>query len=331
MNDLESRGGTLVPTYAQLLERTDAPPGSSWGVFGKDDEIGSINFITPSTVKQAATLITRGACFNLDFPINGFNPPLSPRRGHAKQTIFARHADARDDWLDGYFLQQSSHLDGLRHRRSHEHGFYNGVPDDSVDVGTPYLGINRWAQVGIAGRAVLLDIDRHLGKRNGRLDHEAGESFGVALLQNVALEQGVRFDHGDLLLLRTGWTRFFLEEASDTYRHSLQQGVRSGGLRQSRETLAWLWDHHFAVVASDNVALEALPGADDSPFQTPTDGGLMHQEMIAMLGLALGELWNLEDLAADSAATGNYYAFITVKPLNLIGGVGSPANALAIR
>jgi hypothetical protein len=53
--------------------------------------------------------------------------------------------------------------------------------------------------------------------------------------------------------------------------------------------------------------------------------------MIAMLGLALGELWNLEDLAADSAATGNYYAFITVKPLNLVGGVGSPANALAIR
>jgi len=71
----------------------------------------------------------------------------------------------------------------------------------------------------------------------------------------------------------------------------------------------------------------------DSPFAktAPEDRGMMHQELIAKLGVPLGELWNLTDLARHIRRTGRWDALVTVKPLHLTGGVGSPANATAIR
>jgi len=55
-----------VPTYRELCARTDAPPGSSWGIFGADDEIGAVNFLTEDRVLAGARCITRGAVFTLD-------------------------------------------------------------------------------------------------------------------------------------------------------------------------------------------------------------------------------------------------------------------------
>ena len=69
--------------------------------------------------------------------------------------------------------------------------------------------------------------------------------------------------------------------------------------------------------------------AESSPFRdtAPEDAGMMHQELIAKLRVPLGELWNLTDLVADSRRTGRWDALVVVKPLNLVGGVGSPPNA----
>lgn len=84
-----------------------------------------------------------------------------------------------------------------------------------------------------------------------------------------------------------------------------------------------LWDWHVAAVCADNPAVEVRPG-------DRRDGSL-HRRAIAMLGLALGELFNLEALAADSADDHRYTSFFTGVPLNLPGGVGSPANAIACK
>ena len=94
-----------------------------------------------------------------------------------------------------------------------------------------------------------------------------------------------------------------------------------------------MWDNQVALFATDTFAVEVLPVVADSPFldTAPEDAGMMHQELIAKLGVPLGELWNLTDLAADSRRTGRWDALVVVKPLNLTGGVGSPANATAIR
>lgn len=319
-----------IPSYAQLARRDDGyPKGSSWGVFGKDDQLGSVNFATPERVLDALRSVKRGRVINLDYPINAFD--FSAGRTHARHTIFAKHKDARDDYLDGFFLQGTSQVDSLRHRRHHEHGFYNAVPNACVAVGTDDLGIGKWAESAIVGRGVLLDVDGYLRESDRHLDFDQGETIEVGLLDEVARREGVEFRSGDMLLIRTGWSRYYLEDASPEERQSYKKKVRSPGLLQSRETLEWLWDHQFALVAADNVAVEALPISEESPFKSETDGGLMHQDLIAMLGFALGELWNLEELAKDCQSEGSFYCALVCKPLYLVGGAGSPANAIAIR
>ncbi len=319
-----------IPTYAQLMNCNDGlPKGSSWGLFGKEDQLGSVNFATPECVLDAMRCVRRGKVINLDYAINAFD--FSASRSHARHTIFSKHRDARDDYLDGFYLQGTSQVDGLRHRRHHEHGFYNAVPDTAVEVGTDALGIGKWAELAIVGRAVLLDVDGHLRNSGRHLDFSKGEPIEVGLLDEVVRSEGVELRSGDMLLIRTGWSRYYLEEASPVERESQKKQVRSPGLLQSRDTLAWLWDHQFALVAADNVAVEALPISDSSPFSSETDGGLMHQDLIAMLGFALGELWNLEQLAADCHSEGTFDCALVCKPLYLVGGAGSPANAVAIR
>lgn len=329
-----------VKSYRELRARGDGPPGSAWGVFGKDDEVGTLNFLTPERVRAAAALVKRGAVFNLDHRLDAFTPALVPHREPPRHTIFSKSAHHRDDHIDNLFLQASSQIDGLRHFRHQEHGFYNYAAEDKIVAGSPTIGINRYAEFGIVGRGVLIDIERHLRKAGKRLDHRRGEGFPARLLDEVAAAQGVAFKPGDILLMRTGWLDFYFNELTADERIAFQRDPRSPGFDQSWDTPEWLWDHQISVAASDNLGLEAIPSRPDSPFVTardrasganPIHAGLMHPTLIALMGLCIGELWDLEALAADCAATGVYDSMVTVKPLNLTGGVGSPANALAIK
>jgi hypothetical protein len=330
-----------MKTYAELLKRTDAPPGSSWGLFGPDDELGMLNFLTPEKTKAAARLVRRGDIFNLDCALDAFKPPIAAHRHDSEHKIFGNSPHHRDDYLNGFYLQSSTQLDGFRHYRHPRYGFYNGKPDESVAVGEPTLGIHRLSERGIVGRGVLIDIPRFLEKAGRQqLDHREGEAFPVSLLDEAAQSQGVAFASGDILIIRTGWLDYYFNQASDTDRAALPGKLRSPGLVQGHETLAWLWDHQLSVVAADNAGLEAIPAIADSPLiketvglegVSPRHAGLMHPYLIAMLGVVIGELWDAEALAADCAADGIYEFLVSSKPLNLVGGVGSPANAMAVK
>jgi len=338
--DWEGKPVQALPSYADLLARRDGPPGSSWGVFGAHDEVGTLNFLTPDSVRHAATLVRRGAVFSLDHPLDRFDPPIARSRRVPRHTIFSNSPHHRDDHLDGLYLQATSQVDGLRHFRHPDHGFYNGVPDEAVAAGSPTIGVNRYAERGIVGRGVLIDVDRHVRRAWGRpLDHRAGEGFPAALLDEAAAAQGVSFRPGDLLVMRTGWLDCYFNEMSPEERQAMPGNLRSPGLEQSHDTLAWLWDRRIAMGASDNAGFEAIPARADSPFvseadrragRDPIHAGLMHPAMIALLGLCIGELWDLEALAADCARSGVWEFLLVVKPLHVVGGVGSPANATAI-
>ena len=93
-----------------------------------------------------------------------------------------------------------------------------------------------------------------------------------------------------------------------------------------------MWDAQLSLLASDTFAVERLPVVDDSPFleSAPDDKGMMHQEILAKLGIPLGELWRLGPLARALGERGRHDCFVTVKPLNVTGATGSPANATAI-
>lgn len=312
-----------LPSYAQLLARTDAPAGSTWGLFPGDDELGAVALLGPTEVQRGVACARRGAVFSLDHPIGAFD---SPHRPPASHVIIDMGRGWRDDYLDGFYLQQTSQVDGLRHVAHHAHGFYNDTAPERLVAGDPVIGVNRWADRAIVGRGVLVDVDRHRTQQGRPLQHLPGEPIGVALLEETLAAQGTTLARGDLLVLRTGF------EA-----HRAAHPGRRGhaGLEQSREMLAWLWDHRIPLVAADTVALECVPPVPTSPFTRPdatdSNDSLMHAELIALLGLVVGELWNLEALAEDCANDGGYDFLLVVKPLNLIGGVGSPPNATAVR
>jgi kynurenine formamidase len=309
-----------IPTFAELPVVDDAPPKSAWGVFGRDDQLGSLNFLTPERRQRAARLVRRGATFNLDLPLHLPSPPLIPIRPTYRRHQFRIGTSGRDDVLDNFYLQCSSQWDGLRHVRHPQHGFYNWTSDSEVDGESDRLGIHVIAEIGICGRGVLLDVARHLDRHSDRLDPSTPRELPTSLLDEVAASQGVALQAGDIVLFRTGLAALLHREAE----HPTEaiRPMETAGLPTGDATLAWLWDHQVAAIASDTLAVEVFP------FKKRPS---LHQEAIPLLGTLFGELFDLESLAEDCSRDGVYEFFIVGKPLHLRGGVGSPANAIAIK
>ncbi len=317
-----------LPTFDELPVKPDYPPHSAWGVFGDDDQIGTLNLLTPERVAGAARLIQQGQVFALNLEMEIPDPPLFKRTA-MRHTKVRRGANVFDDVYDNFNTQSSSQWDGLRHNGHRQYGFYNGVSAEEIMGEGGRNGIEHWARRGIAGRGVLIDFPR-FAAANG-LAFKLGARYGITpeQLQDAADWQGVSFQTGDILLLRTGWIEFY-NSLNQEQRIQFAQpaGMQAGGLEQAEESLRFLWNNHFAAVASDNPSFEAHPPAltvDGQP------GESMHGVIIGLWGLPIGELFQLDALAADCAADGRYEFFFTSAPLNKLGGVASPPNALAIK
>ena len=318
------------PTFAELLAREGNLAGTSWGLFPEPGR-GTPSFITPAALLEARNSIRSGTVFGLDYPADAFDPGMSLKRSAPRHTIYSSHPAHRDDYLDGYYLQGSTQIDGLRHRRADDVGFYNGVPDHRITEGTPDLGIQEWAEHPIAGRGVLVDLDGFRKSLGEPIDHAGGEPLGLDLLQAAMESQSLTTRPGDILLLHTGWCEWFLALDPEA-KQRLRESRKATGVAQSQEFVAWAWDSRFAVLAADTFAVECLPAVPDSPYRESAfnDHGMMHQQLLAKLGMPLGELWRLGPLARHMRSSGRWDAFISIKPLNITGGTGSPANATAI-
>ena len=330
--------GREVPTYRELLARRDAPPGSAWGVFGEGDQLGALNFVTPEVTTRAASLVTEGRVFNLDYPLNAFVPSIAGTRPATEHHIFANNPNHRDDWIDSFYLQSTSQIDGLRHIRHPEHGFFGGVPDEAIVEGGPDLGIQLVAERGIVTRGVLADMPAYFAEIGRAYDPLTRFPIHVEDLEGALERQGEALRRGDVLLVNTGWAEAYL--ARDEDGRAAWRGTGSPGLHQSSAMLEYLWDAGLSMVASDNAGVEMFPVDPDSGFvyadepppeRGPVHNGMMHRPMLALLGLYLGECWKLDELVAASREDGRYAFLLTAKPLNLRGGVGSPPNAMAVK
>jgi kynurenine formamidase len=315
-----------IPSYDQLPVRKGAPAGAAWGVFGDDDEVGTINLLTPERVLDAAASIRSGKVFALNLPINIPDPPLFTRGKHKHTVIPYPGAEAivLDDYLDNFYPQASSQWDALAHVK-HPLGAYNGIPDSQMTGrGGTRLGIDNLARRGIAGRGVLADVARYYDRAGKSINFTKAESIPLDDVQATLEDEGVALRAGDILLIRIGWTKFYLS-ASAQVKAELAKETVVPGIEGSERTARWLWDRHLAAVASDSPALEALPKPAGQEME------FLHFHMLAFFGMPIGEMWNLEALAEDCAADGRYDFFLTSAPLNIPGGVGSPPNALAIK
>jgi kynurenine formamidase len=326
-----------VPAYRDLLARTDAPSGSSWGVFGDGDQVGTLNFLTPAAVRRGAAAVRDGCVFNLDHTLDAFPGPIRSRTplrhviqhfGDRPDGTFGPVEDGTstviDDYLDGFYPQASSQIDGLRHVAHEDHGLYGGVPRDAIRPGTEVLGIQHWADHGVCGRGVLVDVERYRRSAGRPLNHLSSEWIDAGDLQAALDRQSVVLQPGDMVLIRTGYQDHLRSFAEDD-----ATAIRSAGLAPTRAIVGWLWDNQVSLVAADNLAVEAVGSTRIGDFG-PGRKGRLHAQLVALLGLALGELWYLDALAAACAESGHYDFQLVCSPINLVGGVGTPANATAI-
>ncbi|MBF6222386.1 cyclase family protein [Nocardia abscessus] len=328
---------------ADLTEfRRIADSVRNWGRWGAADELGTLNFITPDKVAQAARLVRHGRVFPLGVDFGSSGPQGAFKFRH--NPVHVMTVDGGDaatlteygpKWLrnsvgrelSGFFednpfrfnddliimpLQAATQWDALSHVYYDDH-LYNGFPASSVtSLGAYHCGIDKVDGKGITTRGVLLDLVRHRGADTFL---EAGNPITPDELDEVVEAQGVEVGRGDILLIRTGWWARFLEAGDGTEPYS--------GLDWRCAT--WLHEREIAAVAADNLMVEDPVSGVDGTFLP------MHMLCLRDMGLMLGEYWDLTALAADCAADGVYEFQLIAPPLRVIGAVGSPINPIAIK
>jgi kynurenine formamidase len=320
-SDLTAPASTKdLPRFDDLPLIEDLGLRHAWGVFGEGDDLGSINLLTPQRVLAGVQNVRTGEVISLDLPLDVPNPPLFGRKPYQHE-VFALSRNEMDDRLDGFHLQASTQWDALSHVRCREHGFWGGRTDNPSNDRND-LGIDRWAEHGIAGRGVLVDVAGHLAAEGRPLDPFAGTVIPLEDVEAALAAQGVDLDDGDVLCVRTGWVEAYRALDADGRERLVEQATFSG-LRADEATARFLWDHHVAALCCDNPAVEAVPG-------DPAVGSL-HRRVLPLLGLALGEMFDLDRLAERCRADGRWTFLFVAAPLKVPGGVGSPGNAVAIR
>ncbi|WP_229075972.1 cyclase family protein [Actinoplanes sp. DH11] len=319
-----------------MIDRTD-PEGaiaaaakrcSNWGRWGADDVRGTMNFLTPEKRAQGARLVRRGVSFSLSQSFDADGPQKGwRRRTNPVHTMLDTGTDAvtgvqgfphglggADDVI-AMPLQCSTQWDGLGH--IFDHGMaWNGRRADQVvtSLGDLRTGIETVADV-IAGRGVLLDVGRVLGT-----DGELPDGFAITEehLRATAEAHGVSVGTGDIVLIRTGQLARARRDGWGDY-----AGGPAPGL--SFTTADWLHRTEIAAIATDTWGFEVRPNEFDHAFQP------LHQVAIPHIGLFLGEMWDLDALAADCTADGVHEFWLTAAPLPITGAVGSPVNPIAVK
>jgi Putative cyclase len=307
-----------MKSFAELPVVAGSEEHHCWLEFGEDDELGCLNRISPAKIVRSAGLVRAGKTFALSLPLD------EPGTGGEERPTFEhrmiRFRNGRDDALDNFYMSSSSQWDGLRHVRFREHGYYGGRDEEVLDS-TDVLGIQGVAERGIVTRGVLLDIPRFMEATGQAWDSRARTKIGPDDLDACLEHQSTALEEGDVMLLRTGW----LADWQSRPEPERVQGVGlQPGLDPAQHTAEWLWDHGVAAVAADNMAVEPMP-------LRPAEDGFLHYRLLALLGMLLGEQFDLEKLASDCADDRVYDGLFVSGPLMVPGGVCSPPNAYLIK
>jgi Putative cyclase len=312
-----------VPYYDKLPVLGATAEHHAWDVWGRQDSLGSVNRLTPRRVLAGVACIRSGTVINLDLALDEPDPSLRPRYAYH---VAVSDGGGRDDHLDNFYLQCSSQVDGLGHVRYRDLGYWGGRSDAAVDAGE--IGIDHWARHGLVGRGVLIDAARYAAEAGltGYGPHER-VPIDAELIERIARMEAVALDGADFLVLHTGWLRSFLARPADERRSIIDslahRELHCPGLAGNQATAAWLWDHGVVGVLVDNIAVEVLPVRREDGFQ--------HRRLIPLMGMVLGELIDVHELAAACGRDGHYDFFVSLKPLRLPGAVGSPSNGYVIK
>jgi kynurenine formamidase len=301
---------------------------SNWGRWGRDDQRGTLNFITPGRILAACALPRRGLVIScaLNFDDRGPQTGMAGRHNPI-HTMLADGGDAlagAQDFLPGGFrytddsvtmpLQCGTQWDALAHV-SYDGKMYNNRDIRLVTSRGALVNSIDQLKDGVVGRGVLLDLPRFLKQRW----LENGTRIRPEDLDACAEAFGVTVESGDIVLVRTGMMTRCLEQKS----WAGYCGGPAPGL--SVHCARWLYEREIAAVATDTWGVEVIPNETPDCFQP------LHMISLRNTGLLLGEIFHLDTLAEACAEDGDYAFLFTAPPLPITGAVGSPINPLAIK
>jgi kynurenine formamidase len=304
----------------------------NWGRWGPNDEIGTLNFTTPQNVVDAAKLVKKGKIISLALNFDQFGPQGAktpyPAMGRFNpvHTMTRTGTDAYSGVLDHRGirgtddivtmpLQCGTQWDGLGHVFFRD-WMWNGYDCREVtSAGAQKAGIEK-TKNKMTGRGIFLDIPKVKGVKY--LDD--GYPITCDDLDEACEKLGVEVCEGDFVVLRTGQMERCLEAKSwDGYAGGDAPGA-------AFETIDWLHRNKVAGVGSDTWGFEVRPCETDENINQP-----WHWIAIPILGLTIGEIWYLKELAEDCAADGVYEFLFCAPAIPITGAVGSPVNPLVIK
>ena len=297
---------------------------SRWGLWGEDDQLGAMNLVGPEQVRAAAALVRDGKVISLTLPYDQRGPQPGGMRDNPKLVATATGTDVLAGTQRGFLgdfgysddmvimgTQCGTQWDSLAHI-FHEGKMWNGYSaGEHTSNGAARNGIQHWAD-RLVLRGVLVDVAAHHGVNA----LEDGYPITVEDLEATLAAQGSTVAPGDALLVRTG------QLGARRHDWGTYAGGDAPGL--SLHTAPWLYDQQIAAVATDTWGMEVRPNEIDA-FQP------LHQVVLVHMGLAVGEIFDIDALATDCAADGRYEFMLAATPLNITGAVGSPVGAVAIK
>lgn len=194
---------------------------------------------------------------------------------------------------------------------------WDGEDSDAQLFGAKSLGIENFARHGIQGRAVLVDLEAHVGRERVYVGHDR--------LMQIMKDDGVIVEPGDMLLFRTGFADEILSMNRQPTKERLENScaVLDG---RDQKLLDWITASGVSALIADNYAVEGIPA---QPKEGPRPALPLHHHCLFKLGLPLAELWFLSELADWLRANGRNRFLLTAPPLRLPGAVGSPATPIA--
>jgi kynurenine formamidase len=282
---------------------------SNWGRWGKDDQRGTLNLMTPAVRKDALKLAREGVSVSLAHTIEKEQAADNPRPlGQAMTLDNAGHAmDLYTIWYHGSVI---THIDSLCHY-SFQGKIYNGFDRSNIKEGPgcPQNGVENQKN-GIMTRGILVDMPL---MRNVPF-LEPGVAITAADLEAWEKFAGVKIRAGDALFLRTGrW-------AQRTQKGAWNVAANAAGFHAS--VLPWLKQRDVALLGNDAVTDVQPSGIKDSPRP-------IHQVAIVAMGLPLVDVMDLEAVAKEAAARKRWEFLLTAAPVPVLGGTGFPLNPIA--
>jgi kynurenine formamidase len=291
-------------------------PPSKWG---PADELGAANLLPDVLTPEARAVIGNGRIFDLSQPISVDSPrlpmlmsaysmcmwsnPISSRH-FLEETNGIENAIGYADERVEFDLHTGTHIDALGHTFANDRT-YNGftVRETVTNWGLKRLGIENLPPV--VARGVLIDLPTLKGR-----DLEPGEVVTVTDLRRALSGQEIELDQGDVVLIRTGWARYYSEP--ETY-VAAWPGI---GLDAAR----WLVARNVSVVGADTMGLEVYPD------EVATVHAPVHQYLLARSGVYILEQANLDPLA-DAGV----YSFLCLcLAPRFVGGTAAPVRLVAL-